>query len=428
MSSPTILLGKGTYGGVYKTAAVGVYKSLKNETLSHTVREIICAMGLTHPNTVKAYEVSYDAVNTRIRLKEFTGDIYSWSNEATSKLNLSTLPFCLRICYGMVAGVYHIHSARMLHADIKPQNVLINGLTGDVAYCDYNFCSLYIADSDLPTNIQTPNYRAPEVDIHSIHRRGDPAPYDQSIDIWSLGAMIYWLFTGHQILPNDTPDDTTISFSAWLGLDKSGGRKDRLSRIRGLSRDAVKATVCRRLRNRIRTLIPGGIRTKFFDRVGDLIAACIMGDPKERPQPAQLYELFLRTAKVFYGDKTGIVFRNETSHAYSGLGDGLPSVYVLCSGFEFIEDWPGCVQNAFGRLFDYAYSQIMSREQPVYRVDSTVVPPLTVDNIQRACMYVVCSMYMTDSALLNSVVPKDTQLLVLRVLELVGYNVLHLLV
>lgn len=428
---PTILLGKGTYGGVYKTANVGVYKAVPHTTLAHTIREIVCVKGLTHPNIIRGSDIGYDSLVTRVRLREYTGDLYSWAkSDPQSAIQLSTLPFVMRILYGMVSGLYHMHSAGLIHADIKPQNILINAATGDVAYCDYNFCFLYSPDSELPTNIQTPNYRAPEVDIYQPAKRkpGSPAPYTQSIDMWSLGATVYWLVTGHAILPNDTAEDTTLSFCDWLDIDRSGDRTKRLERLARVKMSTLQTCVRRKVRANMRIVVPGSCAERLIARLCRLIAGCIHGDPAVRFNHSQLYTSFMKVAKAFYGDKHTVIFRPERSHCYSGLGDGLPSTYVLCGGFEFIENWPGCAQNAFGRLFEYVCDLVSATPQPLVRVDDIVIPPLTIDNIQRACMYIVCSMYVVDSTLLAARPPIDTCLLVLRVLEMTGYNVLHLMV
>lgn len=429
MSDPTILLGKGTYGGVYKTAASGVYKVLPHKTLAHTVREVVTIKGMSHPNVTKGYEVSYDNSDTRIRLKEYTSDLYSWSKTPESKIHLGTLPFVIRVLYGMVSGLYHIHSAGLVHADIKPQNILISASTGDIAYCDFNFCFVSTNDISPPSLIQTPNYRAPEVDVYA-----ECGKYGQPIDIWSLGALIYWLLTGSQILPNDTSDDSTVSLCKWVGYPDTGTRSERLDRLRRLDADALYLVVRRHVRSGLRVLVGGTLNTKFTNRVSKLIAGCIVSDPSTRFTISDVFKAFTLIAKVFYSSKYSVVFRSPPSHKWSGLsgglGSGLPSTYIECEVSESVETWPGCAKNAFGRLCEYV-SGIVSRVppgSPPVVIDGSVVPVLSTSNIQRASMYIVCAMYMLDLDMLYSEVDNDLALVVMRILELSGYNILHLIV
>lgn len=419
---PTILLGKGTYGGVYKTATAGVYKSLPHKTLAHTVREIIAVKGLTHPNVVRGYEVAYDSQNTRIRLKEYTADLYSWSRTPQAQVQLGTLPFIIRVLYGLVSGISHIHSAGLVHADIKPQNILINTSTGDIAYCDFNFCFVSTSDISPPSLIQTPNYRAPEVDVYS-----DTNDYGRPIDMWSLGAMIYWLVTGHTVLPNDTPEDSTVAFCQWLGYPDDGDRSSRLRRLTGVDLYPV---VRRYIRKHLRVIVPGAHITRFVNRVARVVAGCLCADPITRYSHHDVFVGFTKIAKVFYGDKYAVIFRPWNSHQYSGLGEGLPSPYVLGDVSEAVEKWPGCAQNAFGRLCEYALgaARDIPPGSPPVVVDGVIVPVLNNTNVQKACMYVVCSVYMLDLDMLYSQPDQDLSLVVLRVLELCGYNVLHLLI
>ncbi|XP_037939613.1 serine/threonine-protein kinase PRP4 homolog [Teleopsis dalmanni] len=75
----------------------------------------------------------------------------------------------------------------ILHADIKPDNILVNENNLILKLCDFGSAST-INDNDITPYLVSRFYRAPEI-ILGI-------PYDYGIDMWSAGCTIYELYTG----------------------------------------------------------------------------------------------------------------------------------------------------------------------------------------------------------------------------------------
>lgn len=75
----------------------------------------------------------------------------------------------------------------ILHADIKPDNILVNDSKLVLKLCDFGSAS-YINDNDITPYLVSRFYRAPEI-ILGI-------PYDYAIDMWSAACTIYELYTG----------------------------------------------------------------------------------------------------------------------------------------------------------------------------------------------------------------------------------------
>lgn len=75
----------------------------------------------------------------------------------------------------------------ILHADIKPDNILVNDSNLVLKLCDFGSASS-ITDNDITPYLVSRFYRAPEI-ILGI-------PYDYGIDMWSAGCTIYELYTG----------------------------------------------------------------------------------------------------------------------------------------------------------------------------------------------------------------------------------------
>ncbi|XP_063698311.1 uncharacterized protein LOC134829240 [Culicoides brevitarsis] len=75
----------------------------------------------------------------------------------------------------------------ILHADIKPDNILVNETHLVLKLCDFGSASK-ITDNDITPYLVSRFYRAPEIILGLA--------YDAGIDMWSAGCTIYELYTG----------------------------------------------------------------------------------------------------------------------------------------------------------------------------------------------------------------------------------------
>uniref|UniRef100_A0A3Q1GXE3 Serine/threonine-protein kinase PRP4 homolog n=1 Tax=Anabas testudineus TaxID=64144 RepID=A0A3Q1GXE3_ANATE len=83
----------------------------------------------------------------------------------------------------------------ILHADIKPDNILVNESKTILKLCDFGSAS-HIADNDITPYLVSRFYRAPEIIIGK--------PYDYGIDMWSVGCTLYELYTGKILFPGSS--------------------------------------------------------------------------------------------------------------------------------------------------------------------------------------------------------------------------------
>ncbi|XP_039251567.2 serine/threonine-protein kinase PRP4 homolog isoform X1 [Styela clava] len=80
----------------------------------------------------------------------------------------------------------------ILHADIKPDNILVNETKSMLKLCDFGSAS-HVADMEITPYLVSRFYRAPEIILGM--------PYDYAIDMWSVACTIYELYTGHILFP-----------------------------------------------------------------------------------------------------------------------------------------------------------------------------------------------------------------------------------
>jgi len=85
-----------------------------------------------------------------------------------------------------------LKKCNIMHADIKPDNILVNEQKTVLKLCDLGSAS-DASENDITPYLVSRFYRAPEIILG--------APYDPAIDIWSIGCTLYELYTGKILLP-----------------------------------------------------------------------------------------------------------------------------------------------------------------------------------------------------------------------------------
>ena len=89
-------------------------------------------------------------------------------------------------------ALYHLHSNDVVYRDLKPENVLLDQ-EGHVRITDFGLSRDNVKDDfGATTFCGTPEYLSPEMILHRKTKSG----YGKSVDWWSLGTLMYEMFTG----------------------------------------------------------------------------------------------------------------------------------------------------------------------------------------------------------------------------------------
>ncbi|KAL4445000.1 hypothetical protein ABPG77_004050 [Micractinium sp. CCAP 211/92] len=106
-----------------------------------------------------------------------------------------TLPRIQSIARQVLTSLAFLHSLSLVHADLKPENILVKSYSRcQVKVIDLG-SSCFVTDH-LSSYVQSRSYRAPEVILG--------LPYDQKIDVWSLGCILAELATGRVLFQNES--------------------------------------------------------------------------------------------------------------------------------------------------------------------------------------------------------------------------------
>lgn len=87
----------------------------------------------------------------------------------------------------MFLGLSLLRKCGILHADLKPDNLLVNEHRNVLKVCDLGSASP-ATENEITPYLVSRFYRAPEIILGM--------PYDYSIDVWSIGCTLYELYTG----------------------------------------------------------------------------------------------------------------------------------------------------------------------------------------------------------------------------------------
>ena len=214
-------VGKGSFGEVFLASRKGtdqmyaVKKVSKSLVLQEKVKkyfnnEIYILKQVNHPNIIKLYEIKQTLNNFYLVFDLCNGGGLSNCLEKYMKQNKK--PFTQEIAQSiirqLVSGLQYLHNNKILHRDLKLDNVLLhfnseedknnfNLLKAQVKIIDFGFARYLENDSLAQSVLGSPINMDPQI-LAKMRKidNNQSFGYDQKADIWSLGTICYELLIG----------------------------------------------------------------------------------------------------------------------------------------------------------------------------------------------------------------------------------------
>eukprot|EP00045_Choanoeca_perplexa_P007427 m.67001 g.67001 ORF g.67001 m.67001 type:complete len:412 (+) comp14073_c0_seq2:220-1455(+) len=199
-------LGEGTYATVYRgiSRVNGKIVALKEIRLEHeegapctAIREVSLLKGLKHANIVTLHDIIHTKDSLTMVFEYLDKDLKAYLDDCSCYMDLRNVKLFL---YQLLRGLAYCHKKKVLHRDLKPQNLLINQ-KGELKLADFGLARAKSVPSKTYSNeVVTLWYRPPDVLLGSVD-------YSGNIDMWGVGCIFSEMISGRPLFPGATNEE-----------------------------------------------------------------------------------------------------------------------------------------------------------------------------------------------------------------------------
>lgn len=196
-----------TTGQIYALKTMSKYLIVKKEAQRSVMRERAVWLQLKSPFVMQLFGL-YNEAQSLHYLLEFVssgslGEVYHlqgfYGRVEHARFYIAAVVCALR----------HIQKRRLIHRDVKPENILLSR-TGHPKLCDFALAKPLIGKTF--TTCGTPQYMAPEVLIGTGHTK--------AVDWWSMGIMVFELLAGAPPFVSESDEVLQVYSQVMKGISK----------------------------------------------------------------------------------------------------------------------------------------------------------------------------------------------------------------
>nr|XP_014340093.1 PREDICTED: cyclin-dependent kinase 18 [Latimeria chalumnae] len=196
-------LGEGTYATVFKgrSKLTENLVALKEIRLEHeegapctAIREVSLLKNLKHANIVTLHDIIHTERSLTLVFEYLDSDLKQYLDNCGNLMSMHNVKIFM---FQLLRGLAYCHKRKILHRDLKPQNLLINE-RGELKLADFGLARAKSVPTKTYSNeVVTLWYRPPDVLLGSTE-------YSTQIDMWGVGCILYEMVTGRPMFPGST--------------------------------------------------------------------------------------------------------------------------------------------------------------------------------------------------------------------------------
>lgn len=174
--------------------AIRIPSGEKEETIKRFEREVHNLTQLSHDNIVSVFDVTENEENFFLVMEYIKGPTLSEYIQENHPLDIETV---LNFTRQIIDGIKHAHDTKIVHRDIKPQNILVEK-DKTLKILDFGIAKALSETTMTETNhvLGTVQYLSPE------QARGKST--DNGTDIYSIGVVLYEMLVGKPPFSGET--------------------------------------------------------------------------------------------------------------------------------------------------------------------------------------------------------------------------------
>lgn len=216
------ILGKGSFGVVYQAQIIetGEIVAIKSIKKPERDREVQILKELAGHNNIVSLKGAFlsneneDEPKLNLVLEFLSDTLHRVIKHYNQQHKCMDMYWIRYYMYQLLRGLACIHGKGIVHCDIKPQNLLIDGRTQTLKLCDFGTAKrMVFGDASRPYACSR-YYRAPELILGATD-------YTTSIDLWSAGCVFAEMILGQPMFTGKDGIDQLLEIIKVIGTPTS---------------------------------------------------------------------------------------------------------------------------------------------------------------------------------------------------------------
>ncbi|CAG0904237.1 unnamed protein product [Darwinula stevensoni] len=156
-----------------------------------------CANGIINSVAVTLHDIVHTERSLTLVFEYLEKDLKQYMDDCGNVLSMNNVKIFL---FQLLRGLEYCHRRRVLHRDLKPQNLLINE-RGELKLADFGLArAKSVPTKTFSNEVVTLWYRPPDVLLGSTE-------YSTPIDMWGVGCIFFEMAAGRPLFPGSTVED-----------------------------------------------------------------------------------------------------------------------------------------------------------------------------------------------------------------------------